>query len=418
MPYFASTKTFLVTRKWYVLAGILALAAIGFFVFGGGNGAEQEPEAGLRQVQMLAVADYGKGALGVAVPTANGNSYVVRSEIGGKVTRAAKNGPVAQGALVAQLENSAQRAALTQAEGAYEAAVAASGGNVTSQQSANQAGVRAWTSATVSAAETVRTSVDIYYSDVRGTQGAAGFRLEAFGGAAELNAARTAVEAIFDRWEGAVVTEGNVTNSLDSLSSDLVTVGTLVDRIAALVPRQDISEAYSESDRSSDAENLATARASITTLQQSVDSARTAITNASKTGDASAQAQVKQALGVLEAARVAYGKTTVRAPFAGTLVAVNVKTGDILSAGGDVAIIIPREGVETERRFSLPLSSVKYTPAGAFVFIVKEGILESRKVETGLVTADSISVTGLNGDEYIVRDVRGLKAGEPVTVIE
>lgn len=418
MPYFASIKTFVVARKWYVLAGLIILAAISFFVLRNGNGVEQEPEAGLREVQVVAVSSYGHGALGVAVPTANGNSFVVRSEAGGKVTRAAKTGAIAQGALIAQLENSSQRAALTQAEGVYEAAVAASGGNVTSQQSANQAGVRTWTSATVSAAETVRTSIDIYYSDVRGTQGAAGFRLEAFGGAAGLNSERTTVETIFDRWEGTTVNENSASSALDSLSGDLATIGALIDRIAALIPRQATSDAYSESDRSSDAENLATARASITTLQQSVDAARTAITNASKTGDASAQAQVKQALGALEAARVAYGKTTVRAPFAGTLTAVNVKNGDILSAGSDVAIIVPREGVETERTFSLPLASVKYTPAGAYVFIVKEGVLESRAVETGLVTASSISVTGLNGDEYIVRDVRGLKAGEPVTVVE
>lgn len=398
---------------------ILALVIIAAIFLFGGTDEESEAAAGLREVRMISVAGLGTGASGVAVPTANGNSYVIRSEASGKVLRAAKTGVVAEGAIIAQLENSAQRASLLQAEGSYEAAVAASGGNQTSQASARQDGVRTWTSATVKAAETLRTAIDGYFAEVRGTQGAGGFRLVAFGAAQELNAARSSIETnILDRWETETANESNIDARLAQLNTDLSTIGGLIDRIAALVPRQEVTSVYTEADRAADAAALAAARTAITGQQEAVDSARTAITNASGSGDASAQAQVKQALGSLEAARAAYAKTTVRAPFAGTLTSVSVAAGDIVSAGGDIAIIVPKEGVETERRFVLPLSAVKYTPAGALVFLVNsEGVLESKPVETGLVTADSISVKGLDGDEMIVGDVRGLKAGEKVEVV-
>jgi multidrug resistance efflux pump len=417
MPSLNSIKAFVITHKWYVLAAVVAIIAVAYFVLRD-DGAVEEPAVTHRAVEMISVADYARGALGVAVPTANGNSFVIRSEAGGKVTRAVSAGAVAQGALVAQVENSAQRAALTQAEGSYEAAVAAAGGNETSQESARQDAVRTWTTATVAVAETLRTAIDEYFGQVNATQGASGFRLEAFGAAQEFNDTRTTIEDnVLERWETERVTEANAAAELQELDTDLTAIGSLVDRIAALVPRQQITDAYTEADRSADATALATARAAITTQQENVDAARTAITNASGSGDASAQAQVKQALGSLQAARAAYDKTIIRAPFAGTLTSVNVKAGDVISTGSDVAIIVPKEGAETERSFALPLSAVKYTPAGALVYLVNaEGTLESRAVETGLVTAQSITVMGLNGDETIVKDVRGLKAGEKVEV--
>ena len=60
---------------------------------------------------------------------------------------------------------------------------------------------------------------------------------------------------------------------------------------------------------------------------------------------------------------------------------------------------------------------MKYTPDNAFVFVVNgDNKIESIMVETGLVTANNIRVTGLKGDETIVTDVRGLKTGDQVEV--
>lgn len=406
-------------HPWRVsVPAVLILIATVFMLKNSEKAPEIQPS--LRAVEIVAAADYAAGAGGVAVPTASGNAYVIRAEAGGKVTQVRKEGAVPAGTIIAQLENSSQRAALIQAEGVYEAALASSGGNETNQNSARQDGVRTWTAATVGATETLRTSIDNYYAEVRGSQGATGFRLQSFGAAPELNDIRDVIEkSILDRWEVEEVTEANSAIRLEQLNTDLATIGNLIDRITALIPRQSITDVYTEADRSADAAALATARASITRFQESVDAALLSITNASGTGNASANAQVKQALGALEAARASLAKTSVRTPFAGTVSALNVAVGDIITPGSDVAIVVPNEGVSGERSFALPLSSVKYTPAGAFVFIVnQEGILETKEVKTGLVTADAITATGLGGDEMIVKDVRGLKAGEKVQVNE
>src|SRR3989338_2311220 len=104
-------------------------------------------------------------ANGTAVRTADGNAFIVRSESDGRVNSVAKVGDtVAAGATIAQLENSSQRAALIQAEGAYDAAVAAAGGNTTSQATAKQDAVRTWNTATVSVAQVMHTSIDNYFS--------------------------------------------------------------------------------------------------------------------------------------------------------------------------------------------------------------------------------------------------------------
>lgn len=408
---------YLHSHFWQMSAviGVLVLAVV--LIQGNGTSTvDSSPPP--RTVEIVAAADYAQGARGIAVPTANGSAFVIRAEAGGKVTQTRQPGTVSEGTLIAQLENSAQRAALLQAEGAYEVALASSGGNTTSQASARQDGVRTWTSTTVEAAETLRTLIDGYYAEVRGVQGTEGFRLQAFGSAPELNAARNSIETnILDRWEEETVYESNIAARLEALDADLATIGALIDRIAVLIPRQDITTVYAESDRVADAAALATARAAITGLQEDVDTARLAITNASGSGSATADAQIKQALGALEAARANLEKTTVRAPFSGTITSVNVTKGDIVTAGNDIAIITPNEGVSTDRSFALPLSAVKYTPAGAFVFTVNgEGVLETRAIETGLVTADTITITGLSGDEMIVKDVRGLKAGQSVQV--
>ena len=72
---------------------------------------------------------------------------------------------------------------------------------------------------------------------------------------------------------------------------------------------------------------------------------------------------------------------------------------------------------ETDKIFNLPLSAIKYTPAGAYVLTVhQDGTLSSLSITTGLVRSNTIEVEGLTGNEVIVSDVRGLKEGDSVTL--
>lgn len=354
---------------------------------------------------------------GTAVRTADGSAFIVRSQSGGRVDRVAKVGDtVAAGATIAQLENSAQRAAYIQAEGAYDAAVAAAGGNTTSQATAKQDAVRTWNNETVSSKQVVYTSIDTYFSLSNGSS-FVGFRgLDSFGAALTFNERRVAIEELLRAWDRdtATVSDANVTEKLNSLANDLSIIGTFVDDLAALVPRQRINETYTEEQRNIDTARLAAARASITDSQRKVDNARTAITNSSGSNAALSNAQVKQALGVLESARAALGKTIIKTPVAGTVTAVSISVGDIINVGNDVVFVASNDSRATESSVIVPLTSVKFTPSKAFVFTVTDGKLVAHEVTTGLVTSNSITISGAENLTEIVSDVRGLKEGDDV----
>jgi multidrug efflux pump subunit AcrA (membrane-fusion protein) len=399
-----------------ISAVVLLVILITIFLRGGDKVSEVVVETTdlPRTVSMYTISE----DKGTAVRTADGSAFIIRAQSGGRVDRVAKVGDtVAIGAAVAQLENSAQRAAYIQAEGAYDAAVAASGGNTTSQATAKQDAVRTWNTETVSSEQIVYTSIDTYFYRSRSSS-ITGFReLEAFGDAVTFNERRAAIEEILAAWDAktAQVNEGNITEMLNSLGNDLSVIGAFIDDLASLVPRQRISESYTESERNADTVRLAAARASITESQRKVDNALTAITNSTGSNAALSNAQIKQALGVLESARAALSKTVIKTPVAGTVTAVSISVGDIINVGNDVVFVASSDSaVETEDATKVPLTAVKFTPSKAFVFTVADGVLVAHEVETGLVTSNSIAITGAENITEIVSDVRGLKEGDVV----
>lgn len=410
-PFFRRTEV-------RISAAVLVVFIIVLSLKGGNEAAEiaVETTALPRTVSMYSVSSDN----GTAVRTADGSAFIVRAQSGGRVDRVAAVGDtVVAGATVAQLENSAQRAAYIQAEGAYDAAVAAAGGNTTSQATAKQDAVRTWNSETVSSEQIVYTSIDTYFSPSRGGS-ITGFReLDAFGAAVTFNERRAAIEEILVAWDRKTsqVNEGNVAEMLSSLGNDLSVLGAFIDDLASLVPRQRISESYTEAERNADTDRLAQARAAITESQRKVDTAMTAITSSSGSNAALSSAQIKQALGVLESARAALSKTIIKTPVAGTVTAVSISVGDIINVGNDVVFVAGNDNtVDSEISIKVPLTAVKFTPTKAFVFTVAEGVLVAHEVETGLVTSNSITISGTENITEIVSDVRGLKEGDAVLI--
>src|SRR3989344_2799304 len=381
-----------------ISAAVIVVILIALSLRGGEETTEivEEATASPRTVSMHTIS----ADNGTAVRTADGSAFIVRAQSGGRVDRVAKVGDiVAAGATVAQLENSAQRAAYIQAEGAYDAAVAAAGGNATSQSTAKQDAVRTWNSETVSTAQVMHNSIDTYFSFSRNSS-ITGFRgLEAFGETAAFNERRVAIEETLKAWERdtAIVTEANAESMLSSLSSELSVIGAFIDDLAALVPQQRINDNYTDE-------------------QRSADTTRTAITNSSGSNAAASNAQIKQALGALESARAALGKTVIKTPVAGIVTAVSISVGDIINVGNDVVFVAGNTAMETENTVTVPLTAVKFTPTKAFIFTAEEGKLVAHEVETGLVTSDSITVSGTEGVTDVVSDVRGLKEGDSVVI--
>jgi len=414
---------------------IVALAIIFLiFLFNRGDAeTAQTAEREIRTVQIASVADYATGALGSFSPTAGGGSFVVRAESGGLVKGTATEGEViAKGTVLAELENSSQRAALTQAQGSYEAALAAAAksevgaeASAESLASTQNSAKNTYRSAFVTTDSVMRTTLDPMFNDYN----------RAVLGLQDYVQEKRQIRYDLEDW--AELSTGNIDNNDlynylqdgESVINDMVI---LIDKIYEDITRKERNTSDSQesvlaiistykTQLSSARASLSSAKASLNTATSQLESAQSsyeqARLSASGAGVSAADANVKQALGSLQAAQASYEKTIVKAPFAGTVLSLNVKVGDIINTGADIAIVKPESGENTEKSFELPLSAVKFTPSGANVFTVNsEGELASIAIETGLVTTSRITVTGLVGDEMIVEDVRGLKAGEQVNV--
>jgi multidrug resistance efflux pump len=444
-------------RTQAVAAGVVIVlgAAIGTFVY-----FTSEPEGAavvqLRPVELVEVSGFIRQ--GEVKTTESGDRViVVRAEVGGKITRVAqKEARVSLGQIVAELENSSQRAALLQAEGSLDSANAGLSkirrGGREEQQSILGTNVSSAESNLATAKESAVSSLNSAYAAV---EDAIHRKSDPLFDGPDTNVPNFSVPTtetqLATQAESVRITLGSVlkrqSERSDALSSaddlfaeikrtdaELRSVRSYLDTLIVVVNKAIPTSGITATDIATFKVDLNTARSSISTAIANLTTARETLTareaavdvaqqnleqgaTADEADVLSASASVKQAQGAYASALAAYQKTIIRAPASGTIIACSPSTGDVISTGADVCRITA-SGATSGTSFALPLSAVKYTPAGAYVFTVKEdGTLEMKSVETGLVSADSITVAGLIGDERIVHDVRGLREGEKVQVV-
>lgn len=426
-------------RAVWVTADVAALLLIVtiIIVLSGNKEEAKEVEESKPTVETINVSDYQTGALGVTAPTADGRSFVVRAEIGGRVNKVNKTGEVAQGTVIAEIDNAAERAALLQAEGVYEAALAAANKSDIDVDdarfalaNAKEEAINANRAALTSFNSVLFNTVDELFSNPR--QQNPGVRISSSGKADSMGEDRVELQATLENWQKDLSTlnadqsTASLVNAIDTAIARVGDLTSMVDIFIELLPKHAPDDEFTATELSTLQSEFSTARGTLNTERTSLESAKTTLLRAEEAvksaevgasggTTSAADAQIKQALGAFRAAQASYNKSLVRAPFAGNITSLNVAVGEIINPGADVAIILPNEGVETESSFSLPLSAIKYTPAGAYVFTVTEdNTIRGVAVETNLVTTNSINVTGLNGDEIVVKDIRGLKEGDQV----
>jgi multidrug efflux pump subunit AcrA (membrane-fusion protein) len=426
-PYTNLTKRFgtFLTNTVLILLILIGIVAI---VRMGGDTVTEEvlPTPAPRTVSLYTIGD----ADGTAVRTADGNAFIVRAESGGRVDRIAAVGDtVLRGAVVAQLENSAQRAAVLQAQGAYEAALAGANQSGVGKDAANRAyeeaqtqAVNTYRSAFATTDDVLRNTVDQVFSqpDIR-----PGLKIDGQGQANALNEERSALEVLFDNWRNSVgtVRSERALTVLETAESHTSRLNAFVISLNALL--SDDKAINDEVLLASLRSDFATARTTLNGVLATLSSTRSALIQAETAKEQAdiagsgedvslADAQVKQALGVLQSAQAALSKTAVKTPVAGTVTGVSISVGDIITVGSDVVFVASDAAVETANTVTVPLTAVKFTPTKAFIFTVEEGKLVAHEVTTGAVTTKSITISHAEGITDIVLDVRGLKEGDPV----
>ena len=430
-------------QKWIAgVAAVIVIGGVGYALFGAhtlDNTAGSEDTTA--SVSLIPVSDFAENASS-AVNTA-GSETTVRAEGGGKVVSVLPVGTrVTSGTTIALFENASQQASLLQAEGSLEAAQANLDkvtGGIRSEKlailqaayaSAESGAVTTLLSAYATVDSSVRDTSDQMFSNPESNSPKLSFTTSNNQRAIAVENERAQLSNLLTREanvSASVSTDSDLEAELDATETEIRDVRAFIDDLIASLNEAIPTGNVTASTISGYKTSATAARTALTGALSSIASSRAALETASQNLDeglagaestdiSAARAAVKQAQGAYNAALAAYRKTVVSAGVAGTIVSCNAAVGDVLSVGSDICRI-RTSGFSSSDTFILPLSSVKYSPSGASVFIVSEdGTLQAVTVTTGLVSEDGITTSGLLGDEYIVRDVRGLKVGDAVHI--
>ncbi len=271
------------------------------------------------------------------------------------------------GTIIAQLENASQRAAVLQAQGAYEAAVAAGAQgslSLTGAENARSATKNDIVSTHASAYNTISglvlTTIDDFFADPQGP--VPGLRIDGGGNATTINAARVALQTSLPIWQTTATTLSPTDDLSAALASAAVTtdsVLSLVDTLLQTLNTTGRNDSYSDEEFTQYINDLTAARAQILATKGSLLDAATDLVDADKavavaklaasspkSSNSLADAQIKQALGVLRAAEANLAKTIIRSPIGGTVNSLNVRAGDFVSMNSTIAVVANNAGLE------------------------------------------------------------------------
>jgi membrane fusion protein (multidrug efflux system) len=352
--------------KWrqYTEAAVLALIVVGFIHHLTKPVPGAELQKANRTVTVTPVSDLANSdtelpLLGTITST---SEATIRSESSGKLTRVYKKlgDYVTAGQVIAEFENSAERASVLQAEGAYDAAKASrdiakinSGTTATSLTEAKGSALNAISSAYNSMDDVIRVKTDTYFSDPRFDDA----RLLPSVPDAQLvysiEAQRKRIEKMLaDRAakNKTLSSSSDLVSELNTLQNEAEMVKNYIDDLSSAISKAVPDASYSQTSLDSARSVMSVARSTIAGAITSVTVSRTSL-NASlaaqevagktsgDTGLSTADASVKQALGAYNAALSRLEKTVIRSPISGTLNSLSITTGDFISQFTQVAIV-------------------------------------------------------------------------------
>ncbi len=269
---------------------------------------------------------------------------------------------VPAGFVIASLDGSAADAAVLQAQGAYDAAVAAEHATSLQSQNSTVSLAQAQTSARNTYQSTYTSLQDVLATDVSTLFG----NNTPVGPELLINTLNTNytfsredanIMVLMQNWQASLAT-ANTTDPLTLLStaqSNLTTIASFLTSLTTLASMQGSGATAAQ------LAGLAAAQSTVSTLQAGVTNAQTSY-NASVTaaavgqtqstndssgaGVTSSQASVEEALGGLRAAQAAYEKTIIRAPFAGTVNYLPITVGNYVSLDQHVATVAQNNALQ------------------------------------------------------------------------
>lgn len=366
----AQIKAFLMARKYYVLAAIV-LVFVAFLIIRGMVSEEAAvTDDSKRTVEVARVSELmgGGDALSVIAEITSVSEAKISPEIGGRVTRvrASLGASVSAGQVLAELENGSQRAALLQAEGAYDAAKASlqkiKGGTREEQLAIRESALKAAKSGAVntllssygavqsafrddmdtlfSNPDTNRISFDVVTITDSQTKTTLENQRPPFTAMMNRHSTQsTSISESIDLKAELSKTEEEV--RLARNFADLV-----LKALNAAVPDASVTQAEIDAYKA----GVTGARTALTASLSAIAGARSTLETAEKNVEegvegavsqdiAAVEASVKQAQGAYNAALASLEKTILRTPISGTLNNFTIKLGDTVAPSQQIAIV-------------------------------------------------------------------------------
>ena len=333
-------------KLWHrlALAALLLILIVGLFMLAGLGKKKDDAAASVRTVTLATVSELtGSGSSVDLIGTVRSISEAnLLAQNGGTVraVHARLGGYVPAGSVIAELENAAERASVLQAEGAYDAAIAARAGQSVPETQ-------------TSARNTYRTAFTTLDSTLKNS-----IDLNLFGAPTPFGP-KLLLQADSDTSRALAVERARLKKVLESYSASLASADSrdpqsLLDETESIARQVatflgSLSEAANERDSQATPTQLAaiaTARASVDGVRASVSAARAGYRSGTVSATAGADASVKQALGVLRAAQANLERTVVRAPIAGQVNFLPIRIGDYVTPLMHVATVAQNGSLE------------------------------------------------------------------------
>lgn len=351
---------------------ILAGAAIGVHVMTRPASAPDAP-ASLSYVQVASVASLSSqgGALPLTGAVTSLNKAAILSQSSGEVIslRHSIGDYVGAGEIIGQFENSAQRAAVLQAQGSYDAAAVAlakvsgttaQNSSITSAQ-ADSSAKDAVTSATTALKsaygaldDAVHAKTDPFFGSPRSSSPKfLSYTIPDSQLVLDIENGRSTLEAVLADAQtiAGVTASTDVDGDISAMTAHARTILAFIDNVvqamnqavpnptftAATIATNQTTAAAARSEVVAAISSLTTAKSAYGAAVSSAATAANSATSGSQSDIAAAQASLKTAEGALNAAKAALEKTIIRSSISGVIVSLPITRGDYVSAFSPVA---------------------------------------------------------------------------------
>ncbi|MES2225849.1 MAG: efflux RND transporter periplasmic adaptor subunit [Patescibacteria group bacterium] len=325
--------------QWAIAILVAILLVAGFALAHGGKATDASPQE--RTVTLASVSSLSGNGDGVSIlgSVRSVTEADLLAQTGGTVrsVNTKLGASVSAGAVIAELDNASEAAQVLQAEGAYDAAIAARSAQSLPDTRASAADTYA------AAYTTVDTILENDIDQFFGGPTATGPRLLINQGPSkDLDRKRDALGKRIIAWQQKLgsAASADPATLLAQATTDTQAVSEFLLELSAAANDRD-SRATPEQIAA-----LASARANIDATLAKLAAAKGSLRTGTVGATASADASVKQALGVLRGAQANLEKTRIRATIGGTVNFLSVHVGDYVTAFTHVATVAQNGALE------------------------------------------------------------------------